>query len=363
MGTSSCSFEDNPARPVEVVDAAGRRPLVSSLTMAAGLRLVPASGAPIEISQDQVLVGREPTCDVVLTDGSVSRKHARLEKRGRIWAVVDQGSANGTFVDSQRVTETTLRSGQEVRFGSVAFRVDIEGEEAAAATLLTDVPEATVVHPAPGPPPRPAAPAPPPPAPPPPPVRPPAAVPPTGSLPPGSIPPRVTAPPRPPGAARSASRPPALPSESMAPAPAPPKKGRGPLFWVATGCCSCMVLVVAVVAVLGGAAFHMTADAVAAVRGQLADLKAGNIDAAYARFSEDYQARVSREEFEVLVSRHAALRENADSTFWKRSIENDKGAISGVLTSTSGAHETVSYRLAKEGGVWKVSDIEFGASP
>ena len=132
---------------------------------------------------------------------------------------------------------------------------------------------------------------------------------------------------------------------------------------MATGCCGCLVLVVALAAIVGGAAFHMTADAVAVVRSQLADLKAGNVDAAYARFSEDYKARVSREEFEVLVSRHAALRENADSTFWKRSIENDKGAISGVLTSTSGAHEAVSYRLEKEAGGWKISDIEFGGSP
>jgi len=38
-------------------------------------------------------------------------------------------------------------------------------------------------------------------------------------------------------------------------------------------------------------------------------------------------------------------------------------AISGVLTSTSGAHEAVSYRLEKEAGGWKISDIEFGGSP
>jgi pSer/pThr/pTyr-binding forkhead associated (FHA) protein len=329
----------------------------------AALRLIPPSGAPIEVGQDQVLIGREPTCDVVLTDGSVSRKHARIERRGRIWMVIDQGSANGTFVNSDRVTETTLRSGQEVRFGSVAFRVEIEGEEAAAATILTEAPpDATVVHTAPTPP-RPTAP---PPAPPPPPSR--TAVPPTGSLPPGSIPSRVTAPPSrppaPPAPARPASRPPALPSEPIGAAPPPPpRKGKSPLFWVATGCCGCMILVVAVVALIGGAAFTMTADAVAAVRGQLADLKAGNVDGAYARFSEDYKARVSREEFEVLVSRHAGLRENADSTFWKRSIENDKGTISGVLTAASGAHETVTYHLTKEGGGWKITDIDFGGSP
>jgi len=329
----------------------------------AALRLVPASGAPIEVGQDQVLVGREPTCDVVLTDGSVSRKHARLERRGRLWTVVDQGSANGTFVDSQRITETALRSGQELRFGSVAFRVEIEGEETAAATILTDTPDATVVHTAPTPtPPRPvAAPPPPPPPPPLPPAR--AAVPPTGSLPPGSIPARVTAPPRPPAAVRPASRPPAPASESMAPVPPPPKKGKSPVFWVATGCCGCLLLVIALVAVIGGAAFHMTADAVATVRGQLADLKAGNNDAAYERFSEDYKARVSREEFEVLVSRHDALRDNADSTFWKRSIENDRGQVSGVLTSTSGTREMVTYRIVKEAGGWKISDIEFGGGP
>jgi hypothetical protein len=318
----------------------------------AALRLLPVTGPPIEIGQDQVLIGREPTCDVVLQDGSVSRKHARLEKRGRIWSVVDQGSANGTFVDSQRVTETTLRTGQELRFGSVPFKIEIEGEEAAEATMLTDAPEATVVHPAPVPPPRPAAPPPLPPAS----VR--VAVPPTGSLPPGSIPPRVTAPPRPPApAARPAARPVTPPPDL--PAAAPPKKGKGPLFWVATGCCGCLILSVAVVALIGGAAFHMTSDAVAAVRGQLADLKAGNTEAAYQRFSADYQARVSREEFEVLVSRHPGLRENADSTFWKRSVENDRGEVSGMLTSTSGTREAVSYRLAKEGGGWKISDIDF----
>ncbi len=76
----------------------------------AALRLVPASGAAIDVSSDSALVGRDPTCDVVVSDGSVSRKHARLERRGEAWHVVDQGSANGTFVDSQRVVESALRS-------------------------------------------------------------------------------------------------------------------------------------------------------------------------------------------------------------------------------------------------------------
>jgi FHA domain-containing protein len=327
----------------------------------ASLRLVPAAGgSPLEIGQDQVLVGRETTCDVVLNDGSVSRKHARLEKRGRLWMVVDQGSANGTFVESQRIAETQLRTGQELRFGAVKFRVEIEGDEVAGATMLNDAADATVVQPAaaPAPPSRPPAPAP---APPPPPLpRAAAPVPPTGSLPPGSIPGRVTAPPPPRPA--PGSRPPARASMPPVPAPgegAPPKKGKGPLFWVASGCCGCLLLSVLFSAVVGGFIYNMTSGAVEAVRTQLADLKSGNLDAAYGRFTEDYKARVSREEFEVLVSQHPGLRENSDSTFWKRSVENARGEVSGMLTSTSGTKEMVTYRLQKEGGTWKISDIEF----
>src|SRR5262245_53320969 len=165
------------------------------------LRLVPASGAPIEVSKEQALVGREPTCDVVVADGSVSRKHARIERRGTNWAVVDQGSANGTFVDSQRVGEALLRSGQEVRFGTVSFRVETDDDDLAATIVAAGSPDATVVS---GEPPRAAKPAGPPPipppvpraAPPPPPARPPSA----------PAPPKPSAPPPPPSAAAARDR-------------------------------------------------------------------------------------------------------------------------------------------------------------
>src|SRR5262245_32401531 len=104
------------------------------------LRPGPAAGTPIQVDKDQAIVGREPACDVFVNDGSVSRRHARLERRGAAWFVVDQGSANGTYLDSQRVSDALLRPGQELRFGAVAFKVE----------LLGDVPSAdgTVMAPA-----------------------------------------------------------------------------------------------------------------------------------------------------------------------------------------------------------------------
>ena len=99
------------------------------------LRLVPVSGPAIDVVKDQSMVGRDPSCEIVVTDGSVSRRHARLERRAGAWWVVDQGSANGTYVNSLQVAEQALRNGQELRFGALAFRVDLhEDPEATVAT-------------------------------------------------------------------------------------------------------------------------------------------------------------------------------------------------------------------------------------
>ena len=123
----------------------------------ANLRLMPAAGGgAVEVDKDKTLVGRDPGCDIVVSDGSVSRKHALVERRSAGWFVVDQGSANGTFLDSQRVAESELRSGQELRFGAIAYKIEIEGEDS-ATTILTTGPEATVVAPTPLAPPKPAA--------------------------------------------------------------------------------------------------------------------------------------------------------------------------------------------------------------
>jgi len=311
----------------------------------AKLRLVPPSGDPIDFTADAALVGRDPSCDVVLNDGSISRKHARVERRGPAWAVVDQGSANGTFVDSARVADTVLRPGQELRFGAVGYRVEIESD--GPDETLTPQPEATVVQPAVVPPPPPRPPARPSSPPPPPPGQRPA----VGGLPP-LPPPRPTTPsPRPPA--------PSPPGGTLPPPAAPRAKGRGPLFWIATGCCGCLTLVVAMVALFVGGALYLSAEPVKAVRVQLEDIKTGRMEAAYGRLSASYQAQVSREEFELFVEGHPAMKDNSDSTFLQRNVSGDTARVAGYLLSSSGIREPVAYGLVNEGGGWKISSIDF----
>lgn len=111
--------------------------------------------------------------------------------------------------------------------------------------------------------------------------------------------------------------------------------------------------------VIGGGVFYMTREPVNAVNAQLGEIREGRIDAAYARLSGAYRARLTREAFQELVEKHPALLDNADASFWNRSLENDEMRLSGTLTARSGAKEKVAYELVKEGGVWKVSAIRF----
>ena len=67
------------------------------------------------------VVGRGDDCDVVLDDGSVSRRHAQLARDARgLYRLEDLGSANGTFVDGARVAAPVLLAdGCKLRFGDV----------------------------------------------------------------------------------------------------------------------------------------------------------------------------------------------------------------------------------------------------
>ena len=68
-------------------------------------------------------IGRASDNQLVLKDFSVSRHHARLEKRGDTWCVVDLGSTNGIKVNDRYATDAILSDGDRIQVGnfSVSF--------------------------------------------------------------------------------------------------------------------------------------------------------------------------------------------------------------------------------------------------
>ena len=77
----------------------------------------------------RVVIGRGPGCEVRLPDASVSHRHAVLLAKGADFAIVDEGSSNGTWIGGVRVAPRTsrlVRSGDRVRLGRVWIELRID---------------------------------------------------------------------------------------------------------------------------------------------------------------------------------------------------------------------------------------------
>ncbi len=97
------------------------------------------SGAPwearlsisgLEASPAGAIIGRDPSeCTIVISEDSVSRRHALLQMTNEGLAISDLGSRNGTTVDDHALTrydrQYPLTDGSTINLGEVAIRVEL----------------------------------------------------------------------------------------------------------------------------------------------------------------------------------------------------------------------------------------------
>jgi adenylate cyclase len=83
-----------------------------------------------QLKQGMTLVGRLPTCDLVLGDPSVSRHHASFKVIDAECRIQDAGSRFGTFLNDTRVTqEMPVVPGDTVRLGEVSLVLEQHVDE------------------------------------------------------------------------------------------------------------------------------------------------------------------------------------------------------------------------------------------
>jgi len=70
-------------------------------------------------------IGRAPRADFIVDAALVSRLHCRLTAGATELEVVDLESTNGTFVNGERASRATLRSGDRLGVGRVELTVDL----------------------------------------------------------------------------------------------------------------------------------------------------------------------------------------------------------------------------------------------
>jgi hypothetical protein len=98
------------------------------------LRLVlQPSGASIELTQPDMMIGRHSQADIRLPLPDVSRRHCRFLFGAGDWQVHDLNSLNGVFLNGELIRQATVRPGDLLRIGGFTFAVELSGTEPQAA--------------------------------------------------------------------------------------------------------------------------------------------------------------------------------------------------------------------------------------
>jgi pSer/pThr/pTyr-binding forkhead associated (FHA) protein len=87
----------------------------------------PDAGHSHRASDHAVRLGRSPDNDVILRDPATSGHHARVERRGDQFWIVDLGSTNGTLVNGESVQEKQLNHGDRLTIGQNAVQFTLVG--------------------------------------------------------------------------------------------------------------------------------------------------------------------------------------------------------------------------------------------
>jgi hypothetical protein len=76
------------------------------------------AGKSYALTKTTLVLGRDASCDIVLDDANVSRRHAQLAQDViGTWKLTDLNSTNGTRINGNRVGNALLRDGDELTIG------------------------------------------------------------------------------------------------------------------------------------------------------------------------------------------------------------------------------------------------------
>ncbi len=95
---------------------------------------------PYHFILPEFTIGRDPACNCVINDTTVSAQHARLIFRQGQWWVEDLGSTNGTFLNQVPVsTPLVIASGDRLRCGQALFTITIHSPAGESASELSEL--------------------------------------------------------------------------------------------------------------------------------------------------------------------------------------------------------------------------------
>ena len=95
-------------------------------------RAGPEKGETFRLAPEATLIGRDPSCDIRLSESPISRQHCRIDHVEDQW-VLRNLSANGTRIKREEIQEHVLSDGDEIRVGAKTRLVFVLEERALPA--------------------------------------------------------------------------------------------------------------------------------------------------------------------------------------------------------------------------------------
>src|SRR5215208_2881843 len=78
-------------------------------------------------SQAEIMIGRDPNCELSMMDEALSAHHARLAHHHGQWWLEDLNSTNGTFLNHEKLTTAAVViSGDKFKCGNIIFDIQVE---------------------------------------------------------------------------------------------------------------------------------------------------------------------------------------------------------------------------------------------
>ena len=126
FGTAAAKIRRARSRPVPQAPRQPQRPARASRGVPRYLVVTGGalSGMTIDLTDQQITMGRANDATLVLNDDFASSRHARIFPQDGQWIVEDLGSTNGTYLDRQKVTRPTpVPVGVPIRIGKTVLEL------------------------------------------------------------------------------------------------------------------------------------------------------------------------------------------------------------------------------------------------
>lgn len=109
----------------------------------------PARTRSVRLRTGETILGRSRDCDICVPSPEISRRHCLLAWSGSKLTVEDLSSANGTYLNDQRVKATQpVKSGDKLRLGPITFAIAFQETRSAIQALNASVEAAPSGQPA-----------------------------------------------------------------------------------------------------------------------------------------------------------------------------------------------------------------------